>query len=311
MGRPMATSQDFVNWVCTEHLAPNFLKYLFVAEGKGLLRFSSGSVHQTIYFPEVKAFHICHPPLPEQQRIVGILDEAFAGIANAKANAEKNLQNARALFESHLNAVFSQRGAGEVKKPLQEFVEGISTGPFGSLLHKSDYEHGGIPLVNPINIVGSKIIPDERKAVGKSTAQRLARYSLRENDIVIGRRGEIGRCAVVEPEQAGWLCGTGSFFIRPSTLTNPYYLAHLLRSQHYREQLERLSGRATMPSISNSDLANLGVRLPPVKRQGYILSLLDDLSDETQCLAHLYQRKLAALAALKKSLLHRAFSGGL
>src|SRR5262249_8324972 len=61
MGRPMATSQDFVNWVCSKDLDPNYLKYIFVSEGKGLLRFASGSVHQTIYFPEAKAFHICYP----------------------------------------------------------------------------------------------------------------------------------------------------------------------------------------------------------------------------------------------------------
>lgn len=78
MGRPMATSQDFVNWVCSKELDYNFLKYLFIAEGKGLLRFASGAVHQTIYFPEVKAFHICHPPIREQQRIVAKLDALAA-----------------------------------------------------------------------------------------------------------------------------------------------------------------------------------------------------------------------------------------
>jgi len=112
MGRPMATSQDFVNWVCAKHLSHDFLKYIFIAEGDDLLRFASGAVHQTIYYPEAKAFHICYPPLPEQQRIVGLLDEAFAGLATAKANAAKNLQNARALFESHLQSVFGQGGEG-------------------------------------------------------------------------------------------------------------------------------------------------------------------------------------------------------
>lgn len=74
MGKPMSTSQDFVNWICADRLDHNFLKYLFLAEGDGLLRFASGAVHQTIYFPEVKAFHICHPPLEEQRRIVAKLD---------------------------------------------------------------------------------------------------------------------------------------------------------------------------------------------------------------------------------------------
>jgi len=107
MGSPMATSQDFVNWICSKELEPEFLKYLFIAEGEGLLRFSSGAVHQTIYFPEAKAFHICCPPLAEQRRIVGILDQAFEGIAIARANAEINLRNREALFKNYVYSVSS------------------------------------------------------------------------------------------------------------------------------------------------------------------------------------------------------------
>lgn len=311
MSHPMATSQDFVNWVCSETLDPNFLKYLVIAEGDTLLSFASGAVHQTIYFPEVKAFHLCHPPLPEQQRIVSILDEVLEGVAIATANAEKNLQNAGDLFESRLHSVFTRRGEGWAEKPLRECVADISTGPFGSLLHKSDYEQGGVPLVNPINIVGNRIVPDDRKAVGKVTAQRLTKYALRENDIAIGRRGEIGRCAVVARDQSGWLCGTGCFVIRPSDRTDPHFLTHLLRSRPYRGRLERVASRATMPSISNDDLASLVVGLPPLPKQLQTVALLDDLSTEIERLSTLYEHKLAALEALKKSVLHQAFSGEL
>lgn len=270
-----------------------------------------GASYPAVTDGDVKAQMIPVPPLPEQQRIVGILDEAFGGIATAKANAEKNLQNARALFESHHESVFARHGEGWMEKPLREYVQDISTGPFGSLLHKSDYKHGGIPLVNPINIEGDEIIPDDRKAVGKATAQRLARYALRENDIVIGRRGEIGRCAVVTSHQAGWLCGTGCFVIRPSEKTNPHFLTHLLRSRPYRGRLEGVAARATMPNISNDDLANLVIKLPPVSQQRSTLALLESLSVETQRLESLYEHKLAALDALKKSLLHQAFTGRL
>ena len=290
--------------------------YLYYVLGSDLVfvqfdRLASGSTVRNLNIGLVKGVQIPVPSLPEQQRIVGILDAAFDGIATTKANAEKNLQNARALFENHLQSVFTQRGDGWVEKKLGECVKDISTGPFGSLLHKSDYEHGGIPLVNPINIEGDEIIPDDRKAVGKSTAQRLARYALRENDIVIARRGEIGRCAVVARNQAGWLCGTGCFVIRPSDNTDPHFMTHLLRSRPYRGRLEGVSERATMPSISNDDLANLIIRLPPVPKQRRTLELLDSLSTETQRLASLYKRKLAALEALKKSLLHQAFGGQL
>src|SRR5205807_8694817 len=88
-GRPMATSQDFVNWVCAAGVDPQFLKYLFIAEGDRLLRFASGAVHQTIYFPEVKAFHICLPPLREQKRIVEILDQALETTNATKERAQK------------------------------------------------------------------------------------------------------------------------------------------------------------------------------------------------------------------------------
>ncbi len=289
-----------------------FLYYIYYKETTGQLRqYYTGTGIQHFTGESLARLPLPLPPLPEQRRIVGILDEAFDGITTATANAEKNLQNARALFESHLQAVFTQRGDGWVEKPLGECVQDISTGPFGSLLHKSDYEHGEIPLVNPINIEGDEIIADDHKAVGIMTAQRLSRYVLRENDIVIARRGEIGRCAVVTTQQAGWLCGTGSFFIRPSGMSDPHYLAHLLRSRPYRSQLERVAGRATMPSISNNDLAKLVVSLPPVAVQRRTLALLKSLSDETQRLESIYKKKLDALVALKKSLLHQAFSGQL
>ncbi|MFH1864742.1 MAG: restriction endonuclease subunit S [Candidatus Eisenbacteria bacterium] len=106
LGRPMATSQGFANWICGEHLNPHFLKYLFLCEHRALDRFASGATIQTIYYPDIKAFHICLPTLLEQKRIVAILDEAFAAIATATANTEKSLANARELFESGLNRLY-------------------------------------------------------------------------------------------------------------------------------------------------------------------------------------------------------------
>ena len=93
----------------------------------------TGAAIKRIILQDVTRATIPVPPLPEQRRIVGILDEAFAGIATAKANAEKNLQNARALFESHLQSVFTQRGKGWVEKRLGEVAESISTAHFDNV----------------------------------------------------------------------------------------------------------------------------------------------------------------------------------
>jgi len=259
----------------------------------------------------VRGIQLPIPPIPEQKRIVGVLDQAFEGIAAAVTTAENNLRNARALFDSHLQTVFTQKGQGWVEKKLGNATGGVFTGPFGSLLHKSDYIENGIPLVNPAHISSEGIEPDFTKTVSKETAERLGSYIMRKGDVVIGRRGEMGRCAVITDVEDGWLCGTGSFFIKSSDKTDSSFLVRLLRSAGYRAQLEKLAGGAVMPNLSNSALADLSIRLPSLDEQKTIVALLDALAAETQKLERIYERKLTALAELKKSLLHQAFAGNL
>ena len=112
MGRSMATSQDFVNWVCSDKLDHNYLKYVLLAEGDDLLRFASGSVHQTIYFPEVKAFHICHPPITEQKRIVRQLDKLQTEAAELKKTCERKL----AAVEELKKSIFHDALTGQLRK---------------------------------------------------------------------------------------------------------------------------------------------------------------------------------------------------
>ena len=169
--------------------------------------------------------------------------------------------------------------AGWERKRLADFATMVSTGPFGSVLHKSDYVNDGVPLVNPTNIVGERIIPDPSKLIDEATKKRLSNYVLKEGDIVVGRRGEIGRCAVVGADESGWVCGTGSFFIRPMPSTNSQFLAHLIRSDFYREKLEQASTGATMMNLSNSTLSGLVVAIPPLPEQQRIVTLLDEAFD--------------------------------
>jgi len=292
---------------------PEFMFYQALSGGfrSQLKERRSGTTIALVNKSKFNTIKIVLPPLPEQQRIVSILDEAFEGIAKARANAEKNLANARELFESELAQIFRQSGGSWAPGSLLNFVGDISTGPFGSMLHKSDYVIGGLPLVNPINIQQDKIVPDSRKAIGKATAVRLKRYVLGVNDVVIARRGEIGRCAVVVQDQAGWMCGTGCFFIKPSGKIDPTFLVHLLRSQPYRSKLEGVSDRATMSSISNTDLAKLEVHIPPLAEQKRILTTIDGLSDSTYQLRDIYEKKLGMLEDLKRSVLDQAFTGHL
>jgi type I restriction enzyme S subunit len=107
MGREMATSQDFVNWVCSNVLEPLFLKYLLIAEKPAYRKFSSGSVHQTIYFPEVKAFHICMPHISEQRKIVSILDNALEATSRGKQTQKQKLADLDELKQSILQKAFT------------------------------------------------------------------------------------------------------------------------------------------------------------------------------------------------------------
>jgi type I restriction enzyme, S subunit len=229
-------------------------------------------------------------------------------IAVLDAESAEVLGNIRGMS---CQSAFSQRGPGWVEKSLEQATGGVFTGPFGSLLHKHDYIENGIPLVNPAHITDTGIEPDMSKTVSEATAKRLENYIMRAGDVVIGRRGEMGRCALVTEAEDGWLCGTGSFFIRPSDRCDMGYLVHYLRSEGCRKQLEALAGGAVMPNLSNTALSGLPLFLPPRREQKKIVKELDALSTETQRLAALYERKLAALEELKKSLLHQAFSGAL
>ena len=308
---PMATNQGCKGLISGSQLHHKFLYYYLTSAVELLNSLGTGATFKELSGGKLKEVTIPVPPLPEQQRIVSILDEAFDGIATAKAKAEKNLENARALFESHLQSVFTQRGPGWVETTLSRATDGIFIGPFGSLLHKSDYVANGIPLVNPAHITEVGIEPDLRKTVSKTTALRLKNYIMREGDIVIGRRGEMGRCALVTEVEDGWLCGTGSFFIKPSSRCDTRYLVRFLRSEGCKRRLENIAGGAVMPNLSNTDLGNLHFDLPPLDRQKSIVQEIDDLHEETQRLGAIYQQKLAALDELKKSLLHQAFTGEL
>ncbi len=193
-----------------------YLFYVLISPGyKDFIEALSDGVNiNNLKFDDLGRFPVPLPPLPEQHRVVAILDEAFEATATAKANTDKSLQNAREVFETFTASIFQWGGASWQQGSLLSFAEAISTGPFGSLLHKSDYVSDGVPLVNPINIVDGLIVPDPSKLIDTATRQRLQSYILRAGDIIVGRRGEIGRCAVVGPNEDGW-CSTLSIVSSP------------------------------------------------------------------------------------------------
>ena len=158
------------------------------------------------------------------------------------------------------------------KVRLGNVCEAILTGPFGSSLHQSDYVSNGIPVINPQNIVNGRIVRDAEKTITAETRTRLSEFTVRENDIVIGRRGEMGRCAIVTADMNGWLCGTGSFVIRVNSSALASFVALAISSPQAKQFLEKNAVGVTLKNLNQQVLADLEIPLPPLEEQRRIVA---------------------------------------
>lgn len=176
------------------------------------------------------------------------------------------------------------------------------TGPFGSALHKADYVDDGVPVINPMHIDDGRIVPSASMMVSLDKANTLFDFKLKSGEIVIGRRGEMGRCAVVEDTQSGWLCGTGSMIIRP-TSANPYYLQRVLSSPSVVAAIENTSVGTTMVNLNQGTLAGLQIQFPPLLEQSAIASALSDVDALLSGLGALIAKKRDIKQAAMQQLL--------
>jgi len=295
-----------------------FYLYYFMMTLVDRLRSGSVGAAQTVISKEmVESVNIPLLPLPEQQRIVALLDEAFAGLATAKANAERNLQNAREILEIHLQSVFSQRGEGWVKTVVQSIAKPgkgkIRTGPFGSQLLHSEFVDEGIAVLGIDNAVANHFQWGKSRFITPEKYQQLERYTVYPGDVLITIMGTCGRCAVV-PDDIPLAINTKH--ICCITLDRgqclPDYLhIYFLHAPQSQEYLAKYAKGAIMAGLNMGLIQDLPVFLPPLQVQEELIGVADDLRQETQHLTRLYERKLAALEELKKSLLHQAFNGEL
>ncbi|MEI6377461.1 MAG: N-6 DNA methylase, partial [bacterium] len=158
---------------------------------------------------------------------------------------------------------------------LGDVCDGIITGPFGTALHQSDYVSEGIPVINPQNIVEGAISTYGVKMVSTETRNRLEEFTIRENDIVIGRRREMGRCAVATSTMNGWLCGTGCFVIRLSSKCKPRFYFHQVSSAKTKAYLEEQAIGVTMKNLNQGILSGVNVPLPPLAEQQTIVAEIE------------------------------------
>ncbi len=283
-----------------------FLEYISGATEK-MQSHSTGI--RNLKFDEYKEIEIPLPPLPEQQRIVSILDEAFAAIAKAKANAEQNLKNAKELFESYLQGVFKDKVHGNKSEALENLCELVV-----DCEHKTaPLQETGYPSIRTPNIGKGELILENVNRVSYETYLKWTRRAKPQSgDLILAREAPAGNIAVI-PDNIEVCLGQRTVLIRPKKdkLVSKY-LAYLVLSKEVQEKLLSHSTGATVEHINMKDIRAFKIyNLLLISEQQHIVTKIESLSAETKRLEAIYEQKLLNLEELKKSILQKAFAGEL
>ena len=278
----------------------------------------NGATTPHLYQRDITEFPIVLPPLPEQQRIVDILDKAFDGIAKAKANTEKNLQNARALFESHLKYLFSVRNDSWINRRFgdADLLE-IIDGDRGINYPKANdfFSEGHCLFLNTKNVRPDGFDFESTMFISEEKDRQLRKGKLMRNDVVLTTRGTIGNIGLYTDDIPfdNIRINSGMLILRPNRRTLlPEFLFELLRTEIMKEQIRENTSGAAQPQLPIRTLVNFTIPAPKnLEDQRSIVQRIQNFVSETKRLEFIYQRKLTALDELQKSLLHQAFNGEL
>jgi len=292
---------------------PEFLYYCFLSKKEELVAQAVGGAQPNISQIKIRNTVIPLPPLPEQQRIVAILDKTFAAIDKAKANAEQNLRNAKEVFESYLQGVFEKKMMGWVEKPLKEITTKIGSGatPTGG---QANYKTQGISLVRSMNVHDWEFRENNLAFIDEKQAKELDGVTLHDEDVLLNITGaSVARCCVFPKEYLPARVNQHVSIIRPKKeLLNSRFLNLLLTSKPYKDQLLATGEQgATRQAITKSQIEAFRISFPKLEEQLTIVNQLSFMRAKTQKLELLYQKKIVALEELKKSILAKAFNGEL
>lgn len=278
--------------------------WLFSAEFMGQMEaLQKGASYPAVTDAEVRAQKIPFPPLPEQHRIVAILDAAFDHIATARANCEANLLNARAIFESHLQAVFTQRGDGWAVKKISE----IAKHSLGKMLDKAKNKGDFQPYLRNINVRWFVFDLSDLLQMPFLTTEST-KYTAVKGDVLICEGGYPGRAAIWDGDEPIYFQKALHRVRFHEPAHNKWFLYYLY-SQDKSGMLKQHFSGTGIQHFTGEVLARFEIPVPPLPVLRSAVARFDAVFEETQRLESLYQRKLQALDDLKKSLLHQAFSG--
>ena len=263
LGQDTAINQDLKAVIPNGGLSRRYLYYWFTSKADELIANGKGATVKGVTLDFVKNLKIQVLPARDQEVVSDTLDKVNHIIELADAQVSRLNQLVKSQFVEMFGEPVSNPKKWNVKR-ISEFAD-VRIGPFGSLLHKEDYIQGGHPLVNPSHMVDGTIVPDNDLTLSDSKYKELVAYQLRLNDVVIARRGEIGRCALVEKE--GFFCGTGSMFVRIKKDCRADYLQRVISYPTFAARLEDAAVGITMKNINAGMIEDCPIPLPPLAIQ--------------------------------------------
>ena len=281
----------------------------FLEEGA---RTMTGAVgHKRVTKEFVEGYSIPLPPLTEQRRIVAILDEAFEGIATAKANAEKNLQNAHALFNGFMRKALDDCEGSEDEKALEQLCL-IGDGNHSSNYPtKNELVEEGVPFIRATNLVAGRISGSDMRYLSPLKHAQLKKGHLKTGDILITNRGEIGKTALIDEAYDGANLNSQIAWLRCRDMMHTKFLFHVLNSEKIQNHFQSSKSGTALQQFTIKQLKALRIPHPTIALQVSLAERLDEFAEGSRTLEDVYSRKLSALDELRKSLLHRAFTGAL
>ncbi len=250
------------------------------------------------------------PPLTIQKQIVKILDEVFESISKSKENAEKNLKNAKELFESYLEEIFSNPKGDWEEKKLGEVCE-FENGDRGkNYPSKSKRVEDGIPFVNAGHFNDTNLNFTKMDYISDEVYSKLGGGKFVQNDFLFCLRGSLGKFCFIKENVKGAIASS-LVIVRTNKELMRDFLYFYFLSPLCKRNIQEFKGGTAQPNLGAKDLKNFIINLPPLQTQKAIVRKLDALSEQIKQLEEIYKQKLKDLDELKKSMLQKAFSGEL
>lgn len=309
MGREMATSQDFVNWVCGPDLDPRFLAYLFRASRAYLRSLSSGAIHQTIYMPTVEAFDVCIPDLKEQKRIVSSLDERIGAAERARAAAEVQLEAAKALSSAYLHRLFS--GGATLRWPRTS-LGNIALRVTDGTHQPPPFAATGVPFLFVRNIIAGRIDFHVEKYVSQATYEELVRGCRPERgDLLYSAVGSFGVAVVIDTDRSFTFQRHIAHVKLRRDLADARFVASYLNSPDGRRQSEAAALGGAQRTVTLGALAKFEIPMPDLDTQLRAVGILNEQMSAVERMKLAAEQKMASISTLPATLLRRAFNGEL